>query len=144
MSKSIKLTNDTYLDSTGIAHNQELLSNIINNKTIYDSGNNENGYYTRWNDGTMICRGIVQASANVGYADLTFPVPFVGDVNDITIVSNHKYTTGSGYGGSLQLRSITSPQVVDLTTGYIYSYYSDGTIATYPRNIQWIAISHWK
>lgn len=30
MSKSIKLKNNTYIDSTGITHNRELLSNILN------------------------------------------------------------------------------------------------------------------
>lgn len=31
MSKSIKLNNDTYIDSSSIAHNQETLKNILNN-----------------------------------------------------------------------------------------------------------------
>lgn len=31
MAKSIKLKNDTYIDSTGIMHNRSLLSTIINN-----------------------------------------------------------------------------------------------------------------
>lgn len=35
MAKSFKYNNDTYLDSTGIVHNGELLSNILNYKVDY-------------------------------------------------------------------------------------------------------------
>ena len=66
MAQSIKLNNNNYIDSTGITHNRELLSNIIdtnvsllngliNNKTIYDSGSNNTGSYIRFTDGTMVC-----------------------------------------------------------------------------------------
>lgn len=42
MSKSIKLKNDIYIDSAGVVHNQELLSNILENMkavTLYDNSN---------------------------------------------------------------------------------------------------------
>lgn len=53
MSKSIKLQNNTYLDSSSIVHNKELLST----KIIHDSGSNDNGSWVRFEDGTMICFG---------------------------------------------------------------------------------------
>lgn len=40
MSKSIKLKNDIYIDSSGVVHNQELLGNILENMkavTLYDN-----------------------------------------------------------------------------------------------------------
>ena len=52
MSKSIKLKNNTYWDSTSITHNKELLST----KVINSSGSNSNGSWIKFEDGTMICR----------------------------------------------------------------------------------------
>jgi len=53
MSKSIKLKDNNFIDSTGIVHNKELLST----KIIHDSGSNDNGSWVRFEDGTMICWG---------------------------------------------------------------------------------------
>ena len=49
--KSIKLKNDNYFDSSGIVHNQELLSTILSN--IKDNKSN----YAKMEDGTLICWG---------------------------------------------------------------------------------------
>ena len=57
MSKAIKFKNNTYIDSSAIAHNRQSLKNILEAKTIYDSGSNSNGSWLRYNDGTMICYG---------------------------------------------------------------------------------------
>ena len=60
------------------------------------------------------------------------------------MLANHKYTGGSGYGGSQQLRNITNPQPNDTATAFVYSYLYDGSIASYIRNVQYIAIGRWK
>ena len=109
---------------------------------IVESGSNDNGSWIKYSDGTLIQRGTAQCPASVGYTDVTFPVAFIN--TDYTIISNHKYTSGSSFGGSQQLNNITSPQPYSTTQAHIYSYLYDGTIATYIRNVQYIAIGRWK
>ena len=46
MSKSIKLKNDTYIDSSGIAHNKEKLSDILNTESRILTFNEEYVYST--------------------------------------------------------------------------------------------------
>lgn len=73
MSKSIKLKNNTYLDSSGITHNRDLLSTLLTTLTgqvgglssqvtdlnnriyIQETGSNSNGTYIRWSNGFQIC-----------------------------------------------------------------------------------------
>ena len=78
MSKSIKLKDDTYIDSTGIVHNRDLLSTILGNlsslntnnksnlvdainevlntdKEIDDFYNSNGNGYIRFNNGFQIC-----------------------------------------------------------------------------------------
>lgn len=50
MSKSIKLKDNKYWDSSSIMHNRELLST----KVINSSGSNSNGNWIKFEDGTMI------------------------------------------------------------------------------------------
>lgn len=113
------------------------------NKTYgYISGSNENGSWVKYDDGRLIQEGTGQCPANVGYADITFPIAFI-DTN-YTMIANHKYTTGSEYGGSVQLVNITNPQNYTTTQAYIYSYLYNGNFANYPRNVQYVAIGRWK
>lgn len=51
MSKSIKLKDNKYWDSSSIMHNRELLST----KIINSSGSNSYGNWIKFEDGTMIC-----------------------------------------------------------------------------------------
>ena len=73
MSKSIKLKNNTYIDSSGITHNRDLLStllttltgqvsNILNQVTnlnnriyIQEAGSNSNGNYIKFSNGILVC-----------------------------------------------------------------------------------------
>ena len=129
------------------AQNMNKIENQLEKNTndiavIIESGSNDNGSWIKYSDGNLIQRGTAQCSASVGYADVTFPVAFIN--TDYTIISNHKYTSGDGFGGSQQLTNITSPQPYSTTQAYIYSYLYDGNIATYIRNVQYIAIGKWK
>lgn len=103
---------------------------------------NEKGTAIKFSDGTMICTGTGQCPANVRYAEITFANNFID--NNYIMIANHKYTGGSDYGGSTQLRNITNPQAVSNTLAYIYSYQYDGSIANYIRNVQYVAIGRWK
>ena len=66
MAKSIKLKNNTYIDSTGVVHNRGLLSTLLttlsNNVNallgrtyIQESGTNTNGNYIKLSNGILIC-----------------------------------------------------------------------------------------
>lgn len=50
MAETFKLDYETYLDSSGISHNRELLST----KVINSSGSNSYGNWIKFEDGTMI------------------------------------------------------------------------------------------
>jgi len=109
---------------------------------IIESGSNSNGDWVKLEGGTLIQSGVGTCPADVGYAEVTFPLEFK-NINYI-MIANHKYTGGNGYGGSGQLRNITNPQSYTKSSAYIYSYFSDGSIANYVRNVQYIAIGKWK
>jgi len=82
--KSIKLKNDNYFDSSGIVHNQELLSTILSN--IKDNKSN----YAKMEDGTLICWGktnLVNISA-YGSAVIDINLPYsYKDTNYLVITS---------------------------------------------------------
>ena len=128
---------DTPINATNLNKMDE---GIYNNS--FETGSNANGSYIKFNDGTLIQTGVGQCPANTGYADITFPMAFY-DTNYI-MIANHKYTGGSSYGGSAQLSNITNPQTNNTTTAFIYSYQYDSSVASYPRNVQYMAIGRWK
>lgn len=110
--------------------------------SVVESGSDANGTYEKYADGQLIQYGTGSCPEGVGYAEITFPIPFLN--TNYIMIANHKYTGGGGYGGSAQLRNITNTQANTNTTAFIYSYMYDGTIATYIRNVQYIAIGRWK
>lgn len=91
MLKSIKLKNDTYLDSSSIVHNRTLLPNLI----IVESESNNNGSYIKFGDGTMICYGthnIISTSTQT-WEPIDLPCTFVGEYIVIASLSD----VGQGY-----------------------------------------------
>lgn len=54
MNKSIKPKNNTYFDSKGIVHDKKLLSDILNNIDIVESGSNANGTWIKYANGKMV------------------------------------------------------------------------------------------
>jgi hypothetical protein len=114
----------------------------VGNVNLLESGSNTNGNYMKFSDGTLIQWGVVQASANTNYANVNYPINFINDY--FNLIATQKYTGGSDYGGSTQIRCITTPQTGTVSAGYIYSVFSDGTSPSFKRNINWIAIGRWK
>lgn len=108
----------------------------------YTSGSNANGNYVKYDDGTLIQYGSVEASANTNYGTINFPIAFID--TDYELLVNHKYRGGADYGGSAQIRCITTGQVSTTSLGYVYSVYSDGTSPSYKRNCTYYAIGKWK
>lgn len=133
-------TGTTPLKAFNLNKMQDNIEEAING--VVESGSNANGSYIKFTDGTMICTGTGQCPANVGYAEITFANNFID--NNYIMIANHKYQSGSDYGGSRQLRNITNPQTNTANTAYIYSYQYDGSIANYIRNVQYVAIGRWK
>jgi hypothetical protein len=66
---------------------------------IIESGSNANGYYTKWADGTMICRHKLASSSSAAVT-WTFPVAFVG--SDDPVFSVTARTIGSQVGGQAE------------------------------------------
>ena len=90
----------------------------------------------------MIQTGTIECSGGTNYGNITFPVAFIN--NSYNLIASNIYTSGSDYGGTLQLRCISTPQAYNTTTGYIYSVTYDGTAPSFKRKINWIAVGKWK
>lgn len=143
MSKSIKFSKDTYLDSTSIIHNKQLLSNIMDNKTIYDSGSNSNGSWIRFNNGTMICSNTVQY-ANIAITTVwgsfyessklslggNYPVPFIEEPD--LVVTSHYPNLVEKYGDANAI-----------TPGTFYAAKPKSTTGETVK-VSYIAIGNWK
>lgn len=69
MARAIKFKNNDYLDSTGIVHNKQLLSIILENNIIESKGSGTNGYYIKYKNGLMICYGTVYFNNLVSTTD---------------------------------------------------------------------------
>jgi len=140
MSKSIKLENNNYIDSTGITHNRELLSTILNNATVYDSGTNTNGNYIRFKNGVMICwhsivgsthpnktrygngffyqQGAYSSTSPENAKTWNFPMTFISSPVVQVNVSSSAYTITSlgGVGTTWAGASCATPYEVDSVT----------------------------
>ena len=57
MSKSFKFKNNMHLDSTGIVHNKELLSDILNEKIFNMIGTKGTNGYCKLPSGLVLCWG---------------------------------------------------------------------------------------
>ena len=128
----------TWTDGTSIA-NAERLNHIEDG--IYDNaienGNNTNGKYIKFNDGTLICytRLETTASGDTGgiFDSWTFPVEF----NDIPNVqaTNLYYATPNIYN---------SVGITTKTTTDIYWRYAGSGTVTGTVSVNVMAIGRWK
>lgn len=134
--KSIKLKNDNYFDSSGIVHNQELLSTILSN--IKDNKSN----YMKLENGTLICWGatnrynINPSSSEEESINLPFTYK---NTNYVCITS---FAGGGAYwaNGVVSRGDIISTSKVKII---IANYLSNGAIA---QNVSffWLTIGKWK
>lgn len=95
MAKSIKLKDNNYIDSTGIVHNRELLSDILDNQVVDQDTN-----YIRFGNGVQICWGDSKFTTNTGgvgfyEVGLTFPVPFIDKNYAISFTETEQWNTGA-------------------------------------------------
>ncbi len=91
MSKSIKFSNDIYLDSSSVVHNKKKLSEILNTKDVYS--NNEIKTNKIWIDGKPIYRkvitGVFTYSENT---DIT--IETLSEVNEIIEIGGYSMANG--------------------------------------------------
>ena len=150
MSKSIKLTDNNFIDSAGIVHNKELLKDILENKIISESGSNSDGNYIKYADGTMICYGVWTIGAfttggnsigSLWYGDIniwhSFPQKFVSRPE----VKLDVYDNRNDFTGSIWLQK--KPTTVE-TTRFGSVRILSATNTTMNISIDFIAIGYWK
>lgn len=114
-------------------------------KAIIETGNNANGYYTKFGDGTLICTTSYSTSSvsidnslgsgiYFGTTQWTFPYAFYS--SPTVSCSSFKWGTGGAWGGT---RGLATPNYVTLM-GYDIASRAAGTNV----EISAIAIGRWK
>lgn len=85
MSKSIKLSNDIYLDSSSVVHNKKKLSEILNTKDVYS--NNEIKTNKVYKDGKPIYRKEMNLGAlpNNNQASYNFGIDTIDNIVDYEV-----------------------------------------------------------
>lgn len=84
MSKSIKLTDNTYWDTNSIIHNKQNLYNFLNdisNGVIVDTFESASGMYIKYSNGLMIQTKIIyeEISFKTWYGSIAFFDSYMGD-----------------------------------------------------------------
>ena len=79
MSKSIKLQNNTYLDSTSVVHNKQKLNEILDNSMVYSTEENLVGI---WIDGKPFYKKVLTIS-NLSIKDGTTYAHGIENINEI-------------------------------------------------------------
>lgn len=113
MSKSIKFSNDIYLDSKGIVHKSGTqmipLNTYLNG--IIENGSNSNGSYIKFADGTMICESLAQMTltndSQSGYFHILFPAEYISAPNIICTNSYHYYPDIIWATGEVTVNGVT-------------------------------------
>ena len=141
MSKSIKLTDNNFIDSISIVHNKESLKNILNNKIIYETGSNDNGQYIKYTDGTMIQSGSIYTWVDIKTQDgalyrpadaiaLPFPQNFVN--------TNYKVNVTAS-------ADIIGSYAINKYVGTVYVWcFAPSSRSAKGRYLDYIAIGYWK
>ena len=109
--------------------------------TIIETGENANGSYIKFFDGTMICSGTKQLTLNLTSA---YEGAYYADTNDITFptqfVGNPTITTGIYTNSSLISFNISAYDSSKFR-GFVWKNQSKSNI---PVNIYFTAVGKWK
>ena len=101
---------------------------------VAESGSNENGYYVKFGDGTLICSSSLSIAANISERTITFPAAFTNATSIVVALTNI-------YSNSLNI--IWTAWGMTTTTFIAGSRINDAT-PTYGTNAQYIAIGRYK
>ena len=104
MPKSIKFTNNTYLDSAGIVHDKKLLSDILNGLLVYSTKERIIG---KWKNGKPIYQKLIIGSL-VGIGSDWTNVITIDNVDEV-IDLNGTITNTATDGRSLNINTYESP-----------------------------------
>jgi len=117
----------------------DFLALTIGQNPIIASGNNANGYYVKYYDGTMECWNTsVSISANSNNSSWTYPQEFYS-TSGLVITITPLYTAGQG-------NSADAINCISNISKSSVSFYNrvNGATPTYARNVQIRAIGKWK
>lgn len=124
MSKSIKLTDNTYWDTKGIIHNKQNLYNFldnISNGVIVDTFESASGRYIKYSNGIMIQTKVIynEISFHLWYGSVAYFDSYMGDwlvpfksSNLIILVGDYFKISNGGN----QMWSCQSPQDISATS----------------------------
>lgn len=113
---------------------------VLDAGAVIESGENANGRYIKYADGTQICHGVFYHTFNTTNifqaVERTYPVAFISD-NDISGAAYHV----SAPGRAMQLSNFT-PYANYVSLGF--SAYDGAPTSAVPVRIRWFAIGRWK
>lgn len=108
---------------------------LLNGKSIIESGKNDNGYYRKYADGTLEMWGTSNAIGSQGVVIVTLPQPFIDTV--FMMCANQIYHSNTPV-------SVTSTQVQSKQSFIIYAREPNGTLPASGCKYNWFVTGTWK
>lgn len=108
---------------------------LLNGKSIIDSGSNDNGYYRKYADGTLEMWGTSEEIGSDGYATVELPQPFFDTY--YRIYANQIYHPSTPV-------SVVSVQVQTKQSLHIYAREPNGTMPAQGCRYSWFCVGTWK
>lgn len=108
---------------------------LLNGKSIIESGKNDNGYYRKYADGTLEMWGTSNAIGSQGVVIVTLPQPFIDTV--FRMCANQIYHSNTPV-------SVTSTQVQSKQSFLIYAREPNGTLPASGCKYNWFVTGTWK
>ena len=117
------------------AAEQQKMIELLNGKSIIDSGSNDNGYYRKYADGTLEMWGTSEEIGSDGYATVELPQPFFDTY--YRIYANQIYHPSTPV-------SVVSVQVQTKQSLHIYAREPNGTMPASGCRYSWFCVGTWK
>lgn len=134
MSKSIKFTNDVYLDTSSVVYGRQKLNTYL--ASVIESGSNDNGSWIKYSDGTLIqYKSLVTIEANQESVTITLPLEYLKPNFTILLTAlnySHSYIT---YSSNTVSKNTFKVIATDIKTG---------TIPTSKEGFNFLTIGRWK
>ncbi|MFR5739488.1 MAG: hypothetical protein ACLUEC_09940 [Coprococcus sp.] len=108
---------------------------IVESGKINVSGNIYN-YYEKYASGKLVQRGVANYSYTDGFGKITYPIPFVGGVEDYMLFVQGRYIPSKIVEIMVAAKQTTN-------YGYAYALLANNTRPD-SHNFDWYAIGRWK
>lgn len=136
MSKSIKFTNDVYLDTSSVVYGRQKLNTYL--ASVIESGKNENGYWTKYSDGTMTCSNSAKQIVNTNKSSGSFQISFAKEfVSAPNIILSNSYFWYSDIIWS-------TGEITKIGTTVFWNKLSGSVSENQGVTCNYIAIGRWK